>query len=122
MTSVAGWNYYHYSKTKTNDSFSFKTLVNGSYNNEVEPIDKCSPQWCNDIEYMDTVIIPTQEKIHNIEINQEYMNTIPKHIICVDTQIIQMQETLYNKANYAKELKIKMIEINSKLDSLEKNY
>jgi len=123
MMTLVSWNYYKYNKSQDCDKkFNLNSIINQSYNFSEPSNDNITPDWCNDVEYVDSVFIPIQENIYNINITPDYAEMMPKHLVCIDSQAFGVQETLYNKSVYAKELKTKMIEINTKLDSLEKNY
>lgn len=80
------------------------------------------PEWCNDKEYVDTVAIPMQEQKYNIHWDDTGIEPLPKRIICVDSEACHIHDSMYQKSIDARDLKIQLIKINTKLDSIEQKY
>jgi len=85
-------------------------------------IDTVDHEWCNDEAYVDSVVIPMQEEKYNFNMNSVGMDSLHRHLVCVDSDACDLHDSMYDKSNQARDITIQLIEINTKLDSLEKDY
>jgi hypothetical protein len=115
MAVITGVSYRKYKLTETKE---VQTNSPAADLNSAVEIDSM-PKWCNDKEYVDTVVIPLQEDIYNVEIQQENYETEEiKQAICKDSQSCGIHETLYDKSIDARNFNIQLIKLDKKLDSL----
>lgn len=125
MFVSVGYNYHRYSESQYSDNQTvhLEPIIDMSENylDTVQAGDL--PEWCNDSQYVENVVIPMQEDHYKIKLTENpVVDSVTKFLICKDSHACGIHETLYDKWNDAREIKIQMIKINSKLDSLEKNY
>ena len=115
MMVLTGVSYHKYKSTEENELEISVPQLDMNFVSETDSI----PEWCNDEEYVDTVVIPLQEDMYNVDIEQEdYEKEVIKHIVCQDSESCGIHETLYDKSIDARNFSIQLIKLDKKLDSL----
>jgi hypothetical protein len=119
MTSMVVLTAVSYQKYKASEEHEIESMqpdINMNYISDTTIM----PEWCNDRDYVDTVVIPLQEDIYNMDFQtDDYEDETIKNIICQDTESCGVHETLYNKSLDARNFNIQLIKLDKKLDSLE---
>lgn len=115
MLALTGITYYNYKGSYENEHNVYTPKVDTDKHLDSTEI----PEWCNDESYIDTVVIPLKEHTYNVDISQdEYSTTEIKNVVCRDTESCGIHESLYHKSIDARDIQIKMKNIEDKLDSI----